>query len=181
MQNKNLKMLVFMALSIAIMGVLSQITIPLPFSPVPITGQTLAIGIIATILGARYGTLAIIGYLVVGAVGAPVFAGMAAGFSKLIGPTGGYLIGFIPTALFIGWYLEKFGFTFIKSSIANVIGAVITLTFGTIWLKVSMNMSWAAAFAAGAAPFILLGILKAILAAYVGIEVRKRLISAKLL
>ncbi|AYC28878.1 biotin transporter BioY [Paenisporosarcina cavernae] len=181
MRNERLRMLIVTALFAAIIAVLAQVSIPLPFSPVPITGQTLAIGLAATILGSRYGTLSVIVYLLLGAVGAPVFAGMEGGLGALVGPTGGYLIGFVPTAFVIGWYVEKFGFTVTHAIVANIIGMVITLAFGTAWLKVAAEMSWSVAIAAGVTPFLLLGVVKAVLAAVVGIAVRKRLASAKLM
>jgi biotin transport system substrate-specific component len=174
-----LRSMIIIALFAAVIGIMSQITIPLPL--VPITGQTLAIGLAATILGSRYGTLSVLLYLIIGSVGVPVFAEFSAGFSKLFGPTGGFLVGFIPATLLMGIYMEKFGFNFKNALIANIIGMLITLIFGTSWLKVSAELSWAAAFASGFTPFLFLGIIKAILASWIGIIVRKRLLSAKLL
>lgn len=174
-----LQMMITSALFAAIIGVLAQVTIPLPL--VPITGQTLAIGIAATILGARYGTLSILLYLCMGAIGLPVFAQMSAGLGILLGPTGGYLIGFIPTAFIIGYYLEKTSFSVKNAVIANVIGMFVALTFGTVWLKIIANLSWTAAFTGGFAPFLIMGLLKAALAAWAGIAVRNRLKSTNLL
>lgn len=181
MRNEQLKMMIVSALFAAIIAVFAQISIPLPFSPVPITGQTLAIGLAATILGSRYGTLSVGIYLLLGAVGAPVFAGMSGGLGSLVGPTGGYLVGFLPTAFIIGWYLEKTSFSVKQAIIANLIGMIVTLAFGTAWLKVAADLTWTAAIAGGVTPFIPLGIVKAVLAAIGGIAVRKRLESARLL
>lgn len=174
-----LRSMIMIALFAAIIGVLAQITIPLPL--VPITGQTLAIGLAVTILGARNGTLSVILYLIIGCAGVPVFAEFSAGVSKLVGPTGGFLVGFVPQALLMGLFMEKFGFTVKHALIANIFGMFITLFLGTAWLKVSADLSWVAAFAAGFTPFIIVGIIKGALAAWVGILVRKRLISSKLL
>ena len=171
--------MILAALFAAITGNLAQMTIPRPL--VPIAGQTLAIGLAATILGARYGTLSILLYLALGAVGVPVFAEMKSGVSVIFGPTGGYLVGFIPTALIIGWYLEKTSFTFKQAMIANTIGMIITLTIGTAWLKVSAGLPWTSALKGGFYPFLPVGIIKAALAASIGIGVRKRLVSANLL
>lgn len=177
--NLKLRMMIVTALFAAIIGILAQVTIPLPL--VPITGQTLAIGLAATILGAKYGTMSVLVYLGLGAVGIPVFAQMSGGLGSLFGPTGGYLIGFIPTAFIIGYYLEKTSFTVTHAVIANVIGMFIALTFGTVWLKIFANLSWTGAFAGGFFPFLLVGVIKAALAAWIGISVRKRLKSASLL
>lgn len=178
-QQQKLRMMIITALFAAIIGVLAQMTIPLPL--VPITGQTLAIGLAATILGPRYGTISVLLYLFIGAVGVPVFAEFSGGISKLVGPTGGYLVGFVPAAFVIGWLLEKTSFTFLNAMIGNTIGMLITLIFGTVWLKLAMEMSWTAAFASGFAPFIIVGLIKAALASWIGIIVRKRLETAKLL
>lgn len=174
-----LRSMIMIALFAAIIGILAQITIPLPL--VPITGQTLAIGIAATILGSRNGTLAVLLYLIIGSAGVPVFAEFSAGISKLVGPTGGFLVGFIPAAFIIGFYMEKRGFTFTNALFANIIGMLVTLAFGTAWLKISADLSWTAAFASGFTPFIIVGILKAALASWIGVVVRQRLISSKLL
>ncbi|MGE6487595.1 biotin transporter BioY [Paenisporosarcina sp. NPDC076898] len=179
MRNEQLKMLIVSALFAAIIGIMAQITIPLPL--VPITGQTLAIGLAATILGKRYGVLSVIVYILIGIAGIPVFSGLSAGIGVVFGPTGGYIIGFIPAAFFIGWLLERFGFTVKNAVITNIIGMIITLAFGAIWLKFVADLSWTAALTGGVTPFILVGIIKAILAATIGILVRKRLTSAKLL
>ncbi|MDF1509837.1 biotin transporter BioY [Robertmurraya sp. DFI.2.37] len=174
-----LRSMILTALFAAIIGIMAQLTIPLPL--VPITGQTLAIGLAATILGSKYGTLSVLLYLVIGSAGVPVFAEFSAGVSKLIGPTGGFLVGFLPATFIMGIYLEKFGFTFKHALIANIMGMFITLFFGTMWLKISADLSWVAAFASGFTPFLLVGIIKAGLASWIGILIRKRLIQAKLL
>jgi len=178
-QRNKLLMMITTALFAAIIGVLAQVTIPLPL--VPITGQTLAIGLAATILGSRYGTIATILYLIMGAIGIPVFAQMSAGLGVLFGPTGGFIVGFIPAAFIIGYYIEKTSFTIFQAIIANLIGMIVTLTFGTIWLKISAELSWTAAFISGFAPFIIVGVIKAALAGWIGILVRKRLITANML
>ncbi|MGG0719384.1 biotin transporter BioY [Robertmurraya massiliosenegalensis] len=174
-----LRSMILTALFAAIIGILAQLTIPLPL--VPITGQTLAIGLAATILGSKFGTLSVLLYLIIGSAGVPVFAEFSAGISKLIGPTGGFLIGFIPATFIMGFYLEKLGFSFKNAIIANIIGMIITLFFGTTWLKISAGLSWTAAFTSGFTPFLIVGVIKAVLASWIGILVRKRLIQARLL
>src|SRR5699024_1535077 len=139
MKQSNVQTMSTIALFAAIIGVLAQLTIPLPF--IPITGQTLAIGLAATILGSRNGMLATLLYIFIGVLGVPVFTQMTAGFGVLFGPTGGFLIGFIPTTFIIGWYLEKTAFTTAHAFIANVIGMFITLIFGTVWLKFIVSMT----------------------------------------
>lgn len=177
--HEKLRMMIITALFAAIIGVLAQITIPLPL--VPITGQDLAIGLAATILGSRYGTYSVILYLFIGAVGVPVFAEMSGGLAKIFGPTGGYLLSYIPTVYITGLILEKTRFTFPFALIANIIGMMITLIIGTIWLKYIASLTWTAALASGFAPFIIVGILKAFLASWLGVTIRSRLATAKML
>lgn len=174
-----LRAMIIIALFAAIIGILAQITIPLPL--IPITGQTLAIGLAATILGSKYGTLSVILYLMIGTIGVPVFSEFQGGLSTIVGPRGGYLVGFIPTAFIIGYYLEKFGFTLKHAIIANLIGMFVTLIFGTIWLHFAAQLSIKASIAAGMIPFLAVGVIKALLASWIGILVRERLVNANLL
>jgi biotin transport system substrate-specific component len=171
--NKSLKELILAAEFAAIIAVLSQFTIPLGL--IPLTGQTFAIGLAATILGKRNSTLAVFIYLLLGLIGLPVFAGMSSGIGVLFGPTGGYLIGFIFNTWVTGWIMEKKGFNYRWAIIANLIGVVVTLIFGTVWLKISADLSYTAAFNSGFVPFLIPGALKAAAAAYVGILIRTRL------
>jgi len=177
--HEKLKNMMIISIFTAIICILAQVIIPLPL--VPITGQTLAIGLAATILGSKKGTLAVGLYLVLGAVGMPVFAGMSGGAAILAGPTGGYLVSYLPVAYLTGFLLEKTKFTIIYGILANIIGMIITLLIGTFWLKVSLSLTWTAAFYSGAAPFILVGLIKALLAGYLGITIYHRLKSARLL
>lgn len=179
MKNEQLKLMMVSALFAAIIGVLAQVVIKIP--PVPITGQTFAIGLAATILGKRYGTLSVLVYICMGTIGIPVFSAMTAGIGILFGPTGGYIIGFLPAAFIMGWYMERFGFTATHAIIANLIAMAVTLAFGTTWLKISAELTWTAAIAGGVTPFILVGILKAIAAALIGLKIRNSLITARLL
>src|SRR5699024_11655527 len=100
-------------------------------------------------LSARYSTYSTILYMIIGGIGVPVFSQMTGGLGILFGPTCGFIIGFIPTVYFIGKYLETTSFTIINAIIANIIGMFITLTFGTIWLKVVANLTWMNAFLSG--------------------------------
>ncbi|MCM3568055.1 biotin transporter BioY [Neobacillus mesonae] len=174
-----LKMWIFSALFAAIIGILAQVTIPLPL--VPITGQTLAVGLAATILGSRYGTLSVILYAFMGAAGIPFFSEMSGGFGVIVGPTGGFIVGFIPAAFITGLILEKTKYTIPQAMIANTAAMLITLSIGTVWLKFAANLNWSTAFASGFLPFIVVGVIKAFLASWIGITVYKRLVSAKML
>ncbi|MGX7418157.1 biotin transporter BioY [Carnobacterium gallinarum] len=176
MRNEKLKQLILNAEFAIMLAIIAQITIP--FGPIPLTGQTFAVGMIATILGGWNAMISVCIYLLLGLIGIPVFAGFSSGLGALLGPTGGFLIGFIFNAFITGWLLEKTSFTLSWAVFANLIGALVTLLFGSIWLKYGAGMEWTAAFNGGFIPFILPGIIKGILAAICGIAVRKRLVHA---
>ena len=93
--------MILTAMFTAVLAVLSQISIPLP-GGVPITLQTFAVAFLAVNLGPKYGTLSVLIYLLIGAAGIPVFSGLRGGLDVLFGPTGGYLIGFLPLAFLCG-------------------------------------------------------------------------------
>ncbi|MTH53754.1 biotin transporter BioY [Bacillus mangrovi] len=178
-QRKRLRMLIYSGMFAAVTAVFAQIEIPLPV--VPISGQTLAVGITAVILGSRYGAAAMAVYAGLGAAGLPVFAEAKGGLHILAGPTGGYIIGFIAAAFATGWILEKTAFTFRWALAANIAGMLITLLFGTVWLKIVLNVPWDKAMAIGVWPFIAVGLIKAALASWIGVEARRRLVQARLL
>lgn len=163
----------YVALFAGIIAILAQFTIPLAL--IPLTLQTFAIGLAVTILGTRAGTWSIILYLLMGLIGLPVFAGGASGFGVLFGPTGGYLTGFVFTGLITGFILEKTNYTYWMAFVANTVGALVTLLFGTVWLQLSAGMDFSAALASGFVPFIIPGVIKAFAAAYMGILIRRRL------
>jgi len=114
----------------------AYLSINLPFSPVPITGQTFGVLLIAMALGRVRGTAVVIAYLVEGALGMPVFAGGTAGFGKFLGPTGGYLIGF-PVAAYVVGFLADQGWDrgYAKSAAAMLIGTAIIFAVGLLWLS----------------------------------------------
>ncbi|MGC6769850.1 biotin transporter BioY [Enterococcus sp. LJL128] len=171
--NYSLRSTILAAEFAAIIAVFSQLTIP--FGIIPLTGQTLAVGLAVTVLGRKTGTFAILIYLLLGLIGLPVFSGMSGGIGVLFGPTGGYLIGFIVNGLVTGYILERTSFTYSWAIIGNIVGAMLTLVFGTIWLKIYGGSGWIGAFQGAFLPFIIPGLIKAILAGYLGILVRNRL------
>ncbi len=148
-----------------ILGLSSQIKVYLPISPVPITGQTFAVLMLAALLGSRRGVLAILAYLVEGILGLPVFAG-GIGPATLIGPTGGYLVGFIAVAYVVGRLAEMGWDRRVSTTIAAMLaGEIVLYTFGVCWLAIMTNIR--IALAVGLYPFIAGDILKVVLAAAV--------------
>jgi len=178
-RSKKLKEMILASMFAAIIAVAAQIMINIP--PVPFTLQTIAAMLTATISPRSYTIVAIILYLALGMVGVPVFAGMKSGLAILIGPTGGYLIGLIPATVFISSYVGFFKRNKRHAIIANMVGALIILIFGVIWFKIVANLSWEHALESGLFIFIIPELIKAILAAFVGLQIRSRLESAKLI
>ncbi|MFC4403480.1 biotin transporter BioY [Gracilibacillus xinjiangensis] len=179
MQSSKLRSIILSSIFAAITAILAQVQFQAFI--VPFSGQTLGVGLTATILGSRLGGLSLICYMLLGVIGLPVFSGFSGGPHIITGPTGGFIIGFIFTAYITGWILEKTKFNVAMAIIANIIGMFITLAFGVVQLKYTADLSWTAAMSQGVYPFIGIGIIKAILASWIGITVRKRLIKAQLL
>lgn len=139
---------------------LAQIEIRLPFTPVPITGQTFGVLLISAMLGSKRGAASLTLYLFEGALGLPVFAGGAYGFRVIFGATGGYLIGFIIAAHVIGLLAERGLERSVRTSfIPFLIGTVIIYAFGVAWLSVVMG-SFSQAVSLGLIPFLIGDALK---------------------
>ena len=94
-------------LSSFLIGLFAKVSIPLPFTPVPIATQGIVVLILSVLLGPKRAVAAVLGFLAQGAAGLPVFAGGAAGMVKLFGPTGGYLFGYLVAAFLVGYLAEK--------------------------------------------------------------------------
>ena len=150
----------FVVGGIGFIALLAQISIPVPGSPVPVTGQTLAVLLIGTTYGARLGFLTFASYLLAGIAGAPIFAHSATsanhGIARLTGATGGYLVGMLVASLLLGYLADrKADQKFTTSFPALLLGDVVIFAFGLTWLHASLDMTWAAAIRAGFTPFIL--------------------------
>lgn len=177
--SKSLHMYIITSFCAALIAVLAQIVIPIPL--IPITGQTLAVGLVVTILGLKYGTLSVLLYIALGAIGLPVYQSFTGGLGILFGPTGGYIVGFVFAAIVMGLYLQLCGVTLTQAIIANLLGMLVTLAFGATWLKMMNDLSWEAAIIGGVLPFVIVGVVKAVIAAWLGVLVRQRLMQARLL
>jgi len=124
-----------------LLAISARLSFPLPFSPVPITGQTLAVLLLGILLGSRIGVLSVIIYLLEGFAGLPVFAAGSTGPLYLLGPTGGYLIGFIPAVFLVGYLFEKGWHKNIYSIVATmVLGTAVIYIFGVSWLAFSAGL-----------------------------------------
>ena len=129
-ENKLVRNLVYVAVGAALLTVCAWISVP---TPIPFTLQTFAVCLIAALLGWRLGLEALLVYVLLGAVGLPVFSGFKSGFGVLLGVTGGYLIGFFFTALVVGLAAEKLGRKPLVLAVSMALGVLLCYAFGTVW------------------------------------------------
>ena len=145
-----------------LLAVSAQFKIPL--YPVPVTGQTLVVLLIGMTYGPRLGGITLAAYLFEGALGLPVFAGGAAGVAVLMGPTAGYLFGFLLAAIAMGYLAERgMGRTMVSTIAAMVIGNCVIYLCGALWL--ANFIGFGQAIAAGVLPFLYGDALKLVVAA----------------
>lgn len=155
-------------------GLVAQLRIPLPWSPVPITGQTFAVLLAGVLLGRWWGGISQAFYIGLGALGVPWFAGWSGGIGVLLGPTGGYIYGFILAALLMGWFTERY----VRSrSFLTMLGLMLVANFGLIhgpgllqlgmWLKLVQGKAFTLwqLLSMGTIPFIPGDVTKAAAAA----------------
>lgn len=175
----------FSITQIAVIGVMTAVIcilapFSLPIGPVPISFTNLAIYIALYVLGMKRGTISYLIYLLIGLVGVPVFSGFTGGPQKLFGPTGGYLIGFIPMAVIAGIVIDKCMKKWYFCLLAMIAGTWVCYLFGTAWLAFQANMTFKAAIAAGVIPFIIEDLIKMVLALLIGPQIHKQLVKAQL-
>ncbi len=155
---------VLIAAGAALTAIAAQIAVPL--WPVPITGQTLAVLIVGSSLGALRGVLSMVLYAVLGIVGLPVFSDQTHGIGVVLGTTGGYIVGFILAAALTGWLAQRQWDHRILGAIASfAAGTVVTFAIGLPWLAVVGHFDFEQTLQYGLYPFIVGGIVKALLAA----------------
>jgi biotin transport system substrate-specific component len=143
------------------LALLAQVSIPVPGSPVPVTGQTLGVLLLATAYGANLGLATFSLYLLAGFAGAPVFAGHGYGIERLVGPTGGYLAGMFIASWVLGALAgRKWDQKLFSAVTTMLIGDAIIFTLGLIWLQNYTGKNWSWTFGAGLTPFIFGEVLK---------------------
>jgi biotin transport system substrate-specific component len=165
------KDLILCSLFTAITVIMSQLSIPL-IGGVPMTLQTFSISLCGIILGAKRGFVSSLTYVFLGAIGLPVFSQFSGGLQAVVGPTGGFIISFPVMAYVIGYISEKTNnkyFIFL----GMLLGATINFVFGTLQFSLITNSNLIQAFSACVVPFIPTTILKAILATFMGLRIKK--------
>jgi len=159
-----LRAIVLIVSGTALLTLSAKVNLPLPY--VPMTLQTLAVLAIGAVYGWRLGGATVMAYLAEGAIGLPVFAGSVGGLAPLIGPTAGYLFGFVAAAVVTGWLSERgWDRSVPRLFVAMAIGHVIILAAGFIWLALGMKLGFEKAWFVGVAPFIAGSVVKSALGA----------------
>lgn len=160
------------AMMTAVTCILAPLSIPI--GPVPISFTNLAIYLSLYLLGCKMGTVSYVVYMFLGMLGLPVFSGFSGGLGKLLGPTGGYIIGFIPMAIIAGIVIDKYS-NRILQFIAMVVGTAVCYAFGTAWFCVVMDTTVMAALSLCVFSFIPGDIVKMVIAVRIGPVLRDRL------
>ena len=167
------------ALMAAVMCILGPASIPI--GEIPVTLTNLVIYLAVYLLGVKFGTLSCLVYLLLGLAGLPVFSGYAGGLAKFAGPTGGYLVGFLFMAFISGLFIEKHTHNQLWCITGMIFGSVVMYLFGTVWYVVLTKCSFGTALAVCVLPFLIGDLLKIVIAAFVGRQLRRRLIQADLI
>ncbi len=172
-QQSKIRDITYISLFAALISVSSYISLPIP--PVPVTAQTLAIMLAGSLLNYKQAAMSVIVFLLLGAFGVPVFSNGSSGISIILGPTGGYLFGFLAAAIVISLLRGK------KNNIwqlgaANLIGGILVVyAFGIPWLAFTTGIGIQKALAVGAIKFLIGDIAKVVLATTIGYSLYKRL------
>jgi biotin transport system substrate-specific component len=156
---ERLRMVVLASLMAALTAVGAYIYVPI--GPVPIILSTLFVILSGLLLGSRWGLTSMALYLLVGAIGLPVFAGGKGGFAHFMGPTGGYLFGYLFASWITGFISERSQGRMIVDVFAVIIGSLVLYAVGVPWLKMVTQMSWTKALMVGVLPFLIGDAIKA--------------------
>lgn len=176
------KSIVVTGMCSAVLAILSQLAIPMP-TGIPVTLQTFAVALVGFVLASKLAVSSIGIYILLGAVGVPVFSNLKGGIGALLGPTGGFVWGFLFLALLCGEQIVRKSkkITITAKLILAMIGLVICHTFGILQFSVLQNMSFAESALLVSIPYIVKDIISIVLAYIVGMQLRIRLIRANIL
>lgn len=177
---KSTRNLILSGLFAAMIALFAQLSIPLPFSPVPLTGQLFGVFLAGSILGGRWSAVSLLVYLLLGAVGLPVFHNFQGGLHMVLGPTGGYLWGFVLGGYLLGKIGER-GKSYITMAGGMLLCLAVVYTTGLAWLVFVSGLAIPQALLLGVLPFIPLDLVKLAAAAALGLQVRQRLRTAGLI
>ena len=162
---------------VAVMAAVMAVVAPfaLPIGPVPISLATLVVYLTVYVLGWKRGTLATLVYILLGVVGMPVFSGFTGGLGKVMGPTGGYIIGYLPLALLAGLFVERFPERRTMQLVGMLLGTAVLYALGTAWFCQAMDSPLGAALSACVIPFLPGDLVKIVVSMLAGPVLRSRL------
>lgn len=163
-------MTVYAALMAALMAVGAFLAVPI--GPVPIVLQNLFVFLAGLLLGSRWGLVSVLVYILAGGLGLPIFAGGMGGIGRLVGPTGGYLIGYIPAVYLIGLISEKESSRALWDVSAMIVGTFVVYACGVTWLKILSGMTLGKTVAVGMVPFLIGDTIKIVAAVPIARAVR---------
>ena len=176
----NVKDMTVIALVTAVICIIAPFSIPIAISPIPITLALFALFLAGIILGKWKGVVCTVIYLLLGMVGLPVFNGFSGGVQKLVGPTGGYLIGYLFLVFFTG-FVEKFPNKIPMYFVGGIIGIIVCYAFGTVWFVLQYKVGFLEALTMCVFPYIPMDLVKLVAAVIIGSQVRKILIRQNLI
>ena len=186
MRSQKIIQMAEIALMSAVLCVLAPFSIPIPMSPVPLSLATFAVYLSGALLGVKKGTTSVLVYLLLGAVGLPVFSGFSGGIGKLLGPTGGYIMGYLPCVLAVGFFWEngvpgqRKGKRMCRwqqiswKVFAMVLGTCFCYIVGSVWFFIVMKgtYSFAQVFWICVAPYPVFDLLKIMVVAAIATPIR---------
>jgi len=170
MKKTSLQNLCYISIFVAVMAVMAQISIPMPLG-VPMTMQTFAVALTGAVLDAKKSSVAVFIYILLGAVGAPIFTGGNGGFSVIAGPTGGYILSFPLFAFVVGLGADKGSKMWLAAGL--IVGCAINLSSGMLWLSVVTQRTVQEAFFAAVLPFVPVELIKLAMVFAIGPRLKK--------
>lgn len=169
----NTRELTLIGLMVALLSVSAYISFPIPFTPIMITAQTIIINLIALTLAPKKGVLTVLVFFLLGSIGIPIFSGGRAGIGVLVGPSGGYFLGFV-ISVFIVSYLRGNKIDFKKYLFLTIlVGTPIILICGAIWMSYYNGATIIETIKISIIPFIPGDIIKAIIASIIAVKLNK--------
>lgn len=174
MKRSNIQNICLTGVFATIIVIMAQISIPMPLG-VPMTMQTFAVTLAGIILGSKYGALSTLIYMLLGAIGLPVFANFTGGWQSFVGPTGGFLLSFPLMAFLIGLGVENRSKWKGSLPIGIILGTIVNLLCGLLMFCLLTNSSLTVGLATCILPFIPTTIIKEVLASIIGIQIKRHL------
>lgn len=171
----SIKKMSMIALFVALLCISAYIIIPLPFTPTPITTQSIMVYLIGILLSPLESFISLLLYILLGILGMPVFSGGQTGFSVLLGPTGGYIFGWLVSVVFISWLKGTKNIAKKYFLLILLIGLPVTYLFGALSMRYHTNLSGSKLFYISVLPFLPLDILKAAISSKLGCTLKKKL------